>query len=345
MKSLLRERFGNLNATGRFWMWAGLITLACSMGMAYDYGSQVSFKHGLIMGALSFATAFIVEEAYKHWKLGLKGVAVGMAVVSIPMFWQETKSHIAYTAGFRGINIETAEIQKTRYDGALSNVNERQALLAKHSKDLAALEDANAWAITTTATALRAQLATAQKAIDLETARGGCKAKCLARMEEKADLEGKIAKAEQRADLTKQIADLKAELSTVREKADKVEHKPSIVQHQNSTLVKLASMMSSGNLESSPFLKEVVEQENTIGLALMPVILPALFFSLMGLYRKPEDEIEEPKAAKPVVARETVSNIEPVKPGHSLTVNVQKEDDIWQALHNALGGKKVANAA
>jgi hypothetical protein len=294
------------------------------------------------MGFLSLATAFIFEEAHRQWKRGIPVASVALCIVAIPLFWQETKSHIAYTAGFRGINIETADLAKARYTNATNNVDERQALLNKHTKDLEALEAANAWATTTTATALRAQLDSAQKAIDLETARGGCKAKCLGLMQQKADLEGRIAKAEERTNLTNQIAALKTELSQVREKADKVEHKPSIVQHQNTTLVKISAMLTSGNLEASPFLKEVVEQENTIGLALMPVILPALFFSLMGLYRKEgEDETPAPvlKALmpKPLLAQ---------APGSTIIVTEKSappSDDIWKVLHSKLNG--AANAA
>jgi len=53
-------------------------------------------------------------------------------------------------------------------------------------KRLAELEGANAgWITTVTADALRAQLASAELAISQEAARGGCKAKCLARTQER----------------------------------------------------------------------------------------------------------------------------------------------------------------
>jgi len=290
MKALLRERFGDLTATGRFWMWAGLITLACSMGMAYDYGSQVSFKHGLIMGALTFATAFIIEEAYKHWRQGMKGVAIGLALVSVPLFWQESKSHIAYTAGFRGINVETANLQQTKYDDGRDDVEKAKATLALFESRLADLQKANGWATTVTADALRAKLSSLNLAIDQEASRGGCKAKCLVRTQERDDVASRIAVLERVDETTKKIEATKAVIANYKEKAAAVEHKPSIVSHQNTTLFKLASLVTSGQVEASPLLKEVVEQENTIGLALMPVILPALSFFMMGLYRREEDE-------------------------------------------------------
>lgn len=304
LSGLLRERFGDLTATGRFWMWAGLITLACSMGMAYDYGSQVSLKHGLVMAALSFATAFIVEEAYSHWRKGFFGVAIGLCVIAIPMFWQETKSHIAYTAGFRGINVESATLQQTKYDDGRDDVEKAKQTLALFEKRLVELQNGNAWSTSVTADALRAKLAGMNLAIENEAKRGGCKQKCEERTKERDEIASRIAVLERIDDTTQKIEATKKVINSYKEKVAAVEHKPSIVQHQNTTLFKLAAMMTSGNVEASPFLKEVVEQENTIGLALMPVILPALSFFMMGLYRRGHELEPAPAIREAVIHHE-----------------------------------------
>jgi hypothetical protein len=72
-------------------------------------------------------------------------------------------------------------------------------------KRLASLEAENAWVTTQTADALRARLASANLAIDLEAKRGGCKAECLKRTKERDEIQSKIALAEERSNLTKQI--------------------------------------------------------------------------------------------------------------------------------------------
>lgn len=287
-----QEAFGDLTATGRVWMWVGLITLACSMGMAFDYGQQVSFKHGLVMALLSLCTAFILEEAYKFGCKGHKFVAFGFAVVAIPMFWQETKSHIAYTAGFRGINVETSELQETKYKDKRDDVEETKANLALYERRLAALQEANPWAASVTADQLRAKLASANLAIEVEASKGGCKVNCLKRTQERDDLQSRANAIDEMNRYVRMVDDTKAALQKTRDKAAAVEHAPSIVQHQNTTLFKLASLISNGNVNASPLLKEVVEQENTIGLALMPVLLPAFAFFTMGLYRRDSHTFE-----------------------------------------------------
>lgn len=286
IRNLLRERFGDLTPQGRFWMWAGLITLACSMGMAFDYGRQVSIKHGLVMAAVTFATAFIIEEAYSHWKRGMRAVAIGLTIVAIPLFWQETKSHIAYTAGFRGINVESATLQQTKYDDGRDDIEKAKATLAMFEGRLVELQKGNAWSTTVTADALRARMDSLNLAIRLEEQRGGCKARCLERTKERDDVASRIAVLERIDDTTAKIEATKRVINSHKEKVATIEHKPSIVQHSNTTLFKIASLVTSGNVEASPLLKEVVDQESTIGLALMPVILPALSFFMMGLYRR-----------------------------------------------------------
>lgn len=287
-----REAFGDLTATGRFWMWVGLIALACSMGMAFDYGRQVSIKHGLVMAVLSLATAFIFEEAYKHWRNGLPAVAVILSIVAIPLFWQETKSHIAYTAGYRGINVETATLQQTKYEDKRNDIDEAKASLAFYERRLKSLQESNPWAGSVSADQLRAKLTSANLAISLEEQRGGCKAKCFALTKERDEMASRIAAIEELNKTAAMIDATRAALDKSREKAAAVEHKPSIVAHQNDTLNRIAALVSTGGMDASPLLKEVVEQENTIGLALMPVILPALGFFLMGLHRRTRHEFE-----------------------------------------------------
>lgn len=289
MKTFLEARFGKLDATGKFWMWAGIVTLICSMGMAYDYGSQVTWKHGLVMGALSFATAFLIEEAYSYWKRGLTGVALGLTIVSIPMFWQESKSHIAYTAGFRGASVQAVHVQNVKYDAAQDRVKENRDNLAALKTELAELKAKNGWAPTVTADGLRAEV-TAMEGDQVFKRSKGCadvtRPDSRAFCDKRADLQGKIATAERYTSLQTQIANLQVQVDTYRDKAATVEHKTSVVEHQTDLLVKVAGLLFKGDTKATPMLAEGVDLENTVMLALMPVILPALCFFMMGLRRE-----------------------------------------------------------
>ena len=106
--------------------------------------------------------------------------------------------------------------------------------------------------------------------------------------------------------------------------------------------------MTSGNLEASPLLKEVVEQENTVGLALMPVMLPALCFFMMGLYRKEAHEDDDAPAdlSTAHVARETVNTtVTTPKPPAPMNITLSQTDgDLWKTLHGILNGQKAKAA-
>ena len=297
--AFLEARFGKLDASGKFWMWAGLITLVCSMGMAYDYGSQVTFKHGAVMAALSFATAFLLEEAYSFWKKGLTGVALGLTIISVPMFWQEGKSHIAYTAGYRGASVESVHVQNTKYNSTVAAESEEKAAYDMMAKRFAELNAQNGWAATMTADAERAKLPGLELAIQLESKRGGCKQVCETKTKERDAVNSRIAVLEERSALQQKLEAARAYLDKRREKVAGTEHKSSVVEHQTNTLIRIASLFSTGDAKTNAAIQEGVDLENTIGLALMPVILPALCFFMMGLRRKDDPAGNDTAAPRP----------------------------------------------
>lgn len=321
LSRFLTARFGKLDATGKFWMWAGIVTLLVSMGMAYDYGSQVTWKHGVVMGALSFATAFLIEEAYSYYKKGLYGVAIGLAIVSVPMFWQETKSHVAYTAGFRGASVEKVRVQNTKYDGAQDTVKENQAQLVFWQKRLDTLTSQNGWTATVTADGLRAELAALEgdkvfkrskscADVTIPESRTFC--------DKRAQVQARIATLEETKDLSDKIAHAKSVLAGLRDKAANVEHQTSVVEHQTDLLVKVAGLLFQGDTKATAKLAEGVDLENTVMLALMPVMLPALCFFMMGLRRIEGDD-------------ETVSANDNGSKDGSHTIIVEKHNDKLRA--------------
>jgi hypothetical protein len=101
------------------------------------------------------------------------------------------------------------------------------------------LIEANGWTATTTADALRAQVAVAQKDIDLEAARKGCKQKCRDRMKEKADLESRIAVMEKSLDLTTRIEAATRKIEQLTKEASASEYVSSSVVNQNNVAAQL----------------------------------------------------------------------------------------------------------
>ena len=125
------------------------------------------------------------------------------------------------------MDADTAQVQNAKYDDTRESVEEGKRSLKLAETRLKELEAANALAPTVTAVALRTQLDSAQKAIDLEAARGGCKAKCLERMKERDGLNSRIAILEERTALTDKIEATKRWLDTARTQAKGAEKKTS----------------------------------------------------------------------------------------------------------------------
>lgn len=289
-EGFISAMLGDLSATGRIWARVGVVVLVVAAAMSWDFGSSVSLKHAAFLAALTFVAAFGPEAAYKAWEERKKGSAIAIALICAPLLLIEFYSHAGYTAGLRGTNVETAHVQNTKFDSRQDEIKEGRASLAMWEKRLAELEAQNAWVATVTADALRAQLASANLAIEQETARGGCKAKCLARTKERDDLMSRIALAEEKSTLTKNIEATKRVLADARDKAAVTEHKSSSVVHQNQFLAKAVALIGYQSLEPSKTMETATEQSASIMMAIAGTGLPAFCLFIAGLYRRKEDE-------------------------------------------------------
>jgi hypothetical protein len=289
MKHVIKEMFGELSAFGKFWLYVGLLTLIAAALMSFDFGWSVSWKHALFLALLSVITAFAPEAAYRQWQRGMKGPAFAIIAVCAPLFAIEFYSHAGYTAGLRGHNIQDAKVQNVKYSMAGDEVADNRASLKMWTDRLSKLEAEHAWSATVTAEALRAQLASANLAIEQEAKRGGCGSKCLARTKERDDIASKIALAEEKADLTKKIEATKRVLAERRDKAAATEFKHSAVDHQNQFLAKAVALVSAGSLEPSELMAEGAQQSVNLAMAIAGTGLPAFALFIAGLYRREED--------------------------------------------------------
>lgn len=309
-----RAMMGNLDATGIMWARIGVIVLVVAASMSWGFGAEVSWKHAAFLACLTFAAAYGPDAAIRAWEKrhwGKFGMIAFGACLAIGI---EFYSHAGYTAGLRGHNIETTAVQNVRYDQRQDEVTEGKASLAMWTKRLKELEDQNAgWITTTTAEALRAQLASANLAIEQEAARGGCKAKCLARTKDRDDLAARIALAEEKDTLTKKIEATKKVLAGAREKAIETEHKSSPVVHQNQFLARAITLVGFGSLEPSPKIEAAAQQSANLAMAIAGTGLPAFCILIAGMYRRPEDDTT-PVATLATSAREIVPSAPVLSP-------------------------------
>ncbi len=309
---LFRDLFNDLDEFGRFWLVLGLGSLTAAASMSFAFGWDVSVKHAIFLAFLSVIAAFGPMAAEMLWSKRRKGPAIATALICVPLLGIEFYSHAGYTAGLRGSNIETATVQNTKWDGAQSAVTEDESNVKLWREQLAALLTQNAWAGTVKADGLRAQLAVAQKEIDLEAARGGCKTKCAARMKDKADLEQRIATIEQASDLTARIEATQRILDKKRETAATTEHKSSAVDHQNKFLVKSVALFVNGSTEASEIQAMGAEQSVNLAMAIAGTGLPAFALFLAGLFRVSRREDEAPPALRETHVKPAGMSSEPI---------------------------------
>jgi len=184
----------------------GSIGLVSAAWMSFSFGAAMSLAHGITLALLTCLAAimFTAIDALKAsglagWKIKM---LTGLAVVFLGV---ELFSHIGYSVGTRVENTDMTTVQNVKYSDNRGQVVDHKATKAMWEERLATLTAQHPWAPTTKAEGLRAQLASADEGIAQETKRGGCGPKCLALMKSKADLEARIATAEQADDITKQI--------------------------------------------------------------------------------------------------------------------------------------------
>lgn len=294
MKHTIKALYGDMKPWGKVWLYTGIVTLIVAAAMSVDFGWSVSSKHALFLGCLSLVAAFLPDAARDQWKHESKPMGFILGLVAVPLLLIEFGSHAGYTAGLRGNNISEAKVQNTKYDDTRDQVSDHRANLKMWQTQLAKLQTDNAWAATVKADGLRAELVPMEKAIELETAAGGCKTKCQKLMAQKADIEKRIATVEQATDLTKRIEATQRLVDASREKAANTAHKVSTVDHQNGFYAQTVALIRTGNIKVSETTEHTMNAAINVAMALAGTGLPALCFFVAGLYRnRREDDTTE----------------------------------------------------
>ncbi len=279
--------------------YAGVAALVLSVYMSAAFGWQMSVAHALTLAVVSVMAAILWPIADWLRRDGSRWAAGIVTAAAIVMISAEWFSHVGYTIGARVRNNDEARVTNAVHSEAQESIVDDRKNLAMWREQLSKLQAEHAWAATVSADGLRASLASATKAIDLEAGRGGCKSRCLTLMKEKASLEERIAIAERSSDLAKRIEATQRILDGKRETGAKAEFKHSATVAQTSFVAKLVS----GDLSPAEGTKTWVEIAIGLFLATVSTILPAIgaFVWFREREHSPETVSEHQAAAEPMI--------------------------------------------
>jgi hypothetical protein len=251
MRSTIRNLFAAYNGSGRFWLGLGIVALIVDAAISYQYGISLTALHGLGFALVAVFFALLPDAAYGEIESKRYASGVAMAALCIPLGMVAFYSHLGYGAGVRVGDMQQTGVQNVRYDDAREKVADNKRNVALWTEQLADLTKQAPWAATVNPDGLKAQLASADKAVELEGKRGGCKSKCLALMKEKASLEERIATAERATDLQTRIAATQRLIDGYREAAAKTDFKSSAVVNQNNVAASLFLAMTGADADKA----------------------------------------------------------------------------------------------
>lgn len=307
---------------------AGVLALVCGVAMSFEYGRAMSYTHAVLLSLLGVAGAIAFSGADMMRARGRSTLAGVLVVAGIAALIGEYTTHFGYTVGSRATDTQQTLAQNVSYKSLQENRADERANLEMWRKQLADLTAANAWAATVKADGLRAQLESHDKAIELETAKGGCKAKCLQLMKDKAKLEERIGIVEQQADLSKRIEATQRLLDRKVETAAATPYKSSKIINQSIGFAQI----STGEIE--PSATAIGWTQIILGavIAAFTTFLAPLFFAIAM------PDLSGRKA-------EQVQRADPTAHGARTTTVIEKPDPRFEALMDSIRQTTAPRAA
>lgn len=277
----------------------GVAALLVSCAMTAKFGATMSTAHAFGLVLVTIMAAFIMPAIRFVKDAGVSKVgthslmALGVFFLSVEFF-----SDLGYTIGTREKSTVESHVQTAAYTNQQNRLSDQRSSLALWKKRLEDLTSQNAWATSVSADGLRAQLAVFDKDVELETARGGCKTRCRTIMAKKADIENRIATAEEVADLSKQIAATQRLVDGATDKAVATQDGFSSVVAQTSFVAQLYGIAAGDDAKSAlnPDETRMTLTQILVGffIALSVTALPATAFYFAFFGRKLDvTEIED----------------------------------------------------
>lgn len=284
----------NWQTLQRIFLALGAVGLLISCAMTFKFGYAMSALHAVALVLVTVMAAFIFPARRFLKEFGATGAAKIVGILGCFFICLEFYSHLGYTVGMRNKATLEATVQTAAYKNTQDSLSSEKTNLAFWREQLTSLKQQNAWTATVTADGLRASLEAADKKIELETRRGGCKRKCLVLMEDKANLEARIATAEKVEDLSKRIEATQRILDGKTEKAVTVKTGFSAAAAQTDWMGKIYLLASGENAEDAlnPDQVTLTVTDIVIGflIALGATMLPTTSFFLAFFGMKGHDE-------------------------------------------------------
>jgi hypothetical protein len=283
----------------------GVAGTLASCYMTWRFGSSISTVHGIGLVLVTIFAAFVFPAKKMLEDSGASKATVrSLAVVGAFAICLEFIGDLGYTFGMRDKQIVESGAQQVTWKSAQASVAETKSQLEAEKKALEKMKAAYEWAGTVSASAERTKLAILQKEIDLEAARGGCKAKCAARMKEKQETEEKIAYAEDMNGVKARIVKLDADLKALETKAAATGVGHSTVAAQTNALAKGFKLVATGGSAEalSPDTVELTIADMVIGLmmAVGACVLPTYAFQIGFFGFKPDAQAHDQHATASV---------------------------------------------
>lgn len=221
----------SLDTLRRIALYIGLASLAVAAAMTFQFGSSMSLLHAVGLCLLTVAGSIIWPvikhtwnaKSFQTWAM----VACGVMFLGVEYF-----SHLGYSVGTRVGETQQVGVHNAKFDDTRESLKSDRANIELWKQQLATLTEQAPWAATVKADAMRGDVEALEKAIELETARGGCKSKCQRLMAQKGELETKIGTAEQASDLNNRIEATQRIIDGKTEKAAAATYESSAVVNQ-----------------------------------------------------------------------------------------------------------------
>lgn len=267
MRTTIRNIFAAYTGPGRFWLSLGIVALIVDASISYQYGISLTTLHGLGFALVAIFFALLPDAAYSEIESKRIASGVVMAALCVPLGIVAFYSHLGYGAGVRVGDMQQTGVQNVRYDDAREKVADNKRNVSIWTDQLAELTKQAPWAATVNPDGLKAQLASADKSIELEGKRGGCKSRCLALMKAKAGLQERIATAERATDLQTRIAATQRLIDGYREAAAKTDFRSSPVVNQNNVAAQLFLAVTGAGADKAIKPDEVTSSFTSIFIA------------------------------------------------------------------------------
>lgn len=274
----------------------GVPALAASCFMTWKFGHSISFAHGVglalatVMAAIIFALRAHILAILADHGLPQKGTARALMALGCFFVFFEFVGDLGYTFGMRDKQIVEAGAQNVAYDAVQDNLKSERQNVDMWRKQLETLTAQNAWATTVSADGLKAKLAGFNLAIEQEAARGGCKAKCLARTKERDEIASQIATIEKVDNLTKQIAATQKLIDGKVQTATTTNIGHSTAKAQDKAFARIGLLLTGANAEDALKPGEAAQQWSDYILGLLMAIgacaLPPVAF-YFGFWQPP----------------------------------------------------------